>query len=115
VTHKFKQNPSFVLALDIFARPGKRPVLIAVDKQTADYSIYELGDDATTDLIAALEREIKTVEEVPVAVETDNAICFCAAPLQQWLGTMGIEHRNRPIAPIVEALIRQHSADWGAA
>lgn len=111
----FKTEPNFVIALDIFARPGKRPVLITVDKGTADYSIYELGTDTTADIIAALQREIDTAEEKPAAIETDNAICFCASELAVWLQMHGIEHRFRPMMPIVEALIRQHSMEWGAA
>lgn len=111
----FRTDTSFVIALDIFARPGKRPVLISVDKGTADYSIYELGTDTTADIIAALQREIDIAEEKPAAIETDNAICFCSSELAVWLAMHGIEHRFRPMTPIVEALIRQHSHDWGAA
>ena len=111
---KFKINPDFVLALDIFARPDRRPVLIAVDKQTADYSVYELSTDTVADIISALKQEIDGVEEIPAAIETDSAICFCHRELAAWLAMMGIEHRFRPLTPIVEALIRQNSTDWSA-
>lgn len=112
MTRNFKTDTNFVIALDIVARLGKPPILIVVDKGTADYSIYQLGDDTTGEIIAALEAEIDTAQELPVAIETDNAICFSALGLKAWLGAKGIEHRYRPLAPIVEALIRQHSMDW---
>lgn len=109
---QFKTNPDFVLALDIFARPDRRPILIAVDKQTADYSVYEMSTDTAADIISALEREISVAEELPVAIETDSAICFCGLELRAWLAMKGIEHHFRPLMPIVEAIIRQNSADW---
>lgn len=108
----FKTDTSFVAALDIFARRGKPPILIVVDQGTADYSIYELGDDTTADIIAAIETEIASAGESPVAVETDNAICFSSPELHGWLQSKGIEHRYRQLNPIVEALIRQHSMNW---
>jgi hypothetical protein len=112
VSQEFKINPDFVLALDIFARPGRRPILITVDKQTADYSVYEMGTDTVADIITALDQEINGVEEIPAAIETDSAICFCHPELRVWLAMKGIEHRFRPLMPIVEALIRQNSTDW---
>lgn len=65
MSRDFHTDKGFVIALDIFARPGKRPVLITVDKDTADYSVYELGTDTTADIIAALQREIDIAEEKP--------------------------------------------------
>jgi hypothetical protein len=102
------------MALDVFARRGKRPILIVVDKGTADYSIYELGDDTDVEIVKAIQHEIDVAEERPVAIETDNAICFSSGFLHGWLASNGIEHRYRPLSPLVEALIRQHSMDWGA-
>lgn len=114
MSRNFKTDTNFVIALDLVARPGKPTILIVVDKGTADYSIYELGEDTTGEIIEALESEIDTAQELPVAIETDNAICFSSSGLHEWLDAKGIEHRYRPLAPIVEALIRQHSTNWGA-
>lgn len=113
MSRDFKTDTRFVVAMDIFARRGKPPILIVVDKGTSDYSIYELGADISGEMIAALESEIETAGETPVAIETDNAICFSSPSLHEWLDAKGIEHRYRPLAPIVEALIRQHSVNWG--
>lgn len=114
MSREFKTDSSFVFAMDIVARPGKPPVLIFVDKGTSDYSFYEIGTDTTAEIIKALQHEIDVAEETPVAIETDNAICFCSPELRYWLVAKGIEHRFRPLTPIVEALIRQHSTEWGA-
>lgn len=113
MSRDFKTDANFVIALDIVARRGKPPILLVVDKGTADYSIYELGADTTGDIIAAIENEIEAAGEAPVSIETDNAISFSCPGLHEWLTAKGIEHRYRPLAPIVEALIRQHSMNWG--
>lgn len=109
-------DTSYTIALDIFARRGKRPILIAVDAATSDYSIYELGAapdaDTVAEIIEALEREIEIAEECPVAIETDHSIHFSSDVLHRWLFKKGIVHRYRPLAPIVEALIRQHAPEW---
>lgn len=112
MSHNFKADLNFVIALDIVARTGQSPILVVVDKGAADYSICQLGDDTTGEIITALEAVIETSQQLPVAIETDNALCFSALGLQEWLGAKGIEHRYRPLPPIVEALIRQHSMDW---
>jgi hypothetical protein len=109
--------PPFVLALDIIASPGKRPVLIVVDKGTSDYSIYEIDGccasaDAITAIIAAIEREIENAGEVPDCIETDNSITFSSPELHEWLTAKGIARRSPPPSAIVEALIRQHSPEW---
>lgn len=109
--------PTFVLALDIVARPGKRPVLIVVDKGASDYSIYKIDGccasaDAITGIIAAIEREIEIAGEVPDCIETDNSITFSSPDLHEWLAAKGIAHRSPPPSAIVEALIRQHAPDW---
>lgn len=108
----FKINENFVLALDIVACRGKPPVLFVVDKETRGCSSHELGADITADIIQALTHEIEIVEELPVAIETDNGVSFSTLPLHEWLCERGIEHR-RPSAgkphhrSVVEALIRQ--------
>ncbi|QUM72217.1 integrase catalytic domain-containing protein [Sphingopyxis granuli] len=114
MSRDFKTDTSFVVALDVYARRGQPPILIVVDRGTSDYSIYELGDDMTGEIIAAIEQEIEAAGECPVAIETDNAICFSDDALHAWLEAKGIEHRYRQPAAIVEALIRQHSMNWGA-
>lgn len=111
--------PPFVLALDIVASPGKRPVLIVVDKGTSNYSIYEIDGccasaDAITAIIAAIEREIEIAGEVPDCIETDNSITFSSPDLHEWLVAKGIARRSPPPSAIVEALIRQHAPDWAA-
>ena len=108
----------FILALDIVASPGKRPVLIVVDKSTSDYSIYEIDGccasaDAITAIIAAIEREIENAGEVPDMIETDNSITFSSPDLCEWLAAKGIARCFRAPSAIVEALIRQHSPEWG--
>lgn len=109
---------SFTLALDIVAIPGKRPVLIVVDKGTSDYSIYEIdghpGAVAVAGIIAAIEREIEIAGEVPDRIETDNSITFSSPELHGWLAAKGIAHRSPPPSAIVEALIRQHSPEWAS-
>lgn len=110
--------PPFVLALDIVASPGKRPVLIVVDKGTSDYSIYEIDGccasaDAITGIIAAIEREIEVTGAVPDCIETDNSITFSSPELHEWLTAKGIGRSFRSPSAIVEALIRQHSPEWG--
>lgn len=114
MSSELKINPNFVLAMDIFARPDRRPILIVVDKETADYSVYELSTDTIADIISALDQEIDVAQEIPRAIETDSAICFCSSELRAWLAMKGIEHRFRPLMPIVEALIRQNAPDWNA-
>lgn len=107
----------FILALDIVARPGKRAVLIVVDKGTTDYSIYEIDGHpravAVASIIGALEREMQIAGETPAAIETDSDLIFSSPSLQTWLERAGVEHRFLPLAPIVEALICQHSPEWG--
>lgn len=108
----------FVLALDILARPGKHAILIAVDKGTSDYSIYEIDAHpeavAISGIIAAIQREIEGAGETPVAIETDNSRTLSSPDLQRWLDERGIARRFRSPAAIVEALIRQHAPDWNA-
>lgn len=107
----------FILALDIVARPGKRPVLIVVDKGTSDYSIYEIDGHpsavAVAGIIAAIEREIEIGGETPDEIETDNSITFASPELHRWLAAKGIAHSSPPPPAIVTALIRQHSPEWG--
>lgn len=107
---------SWTLALDIFARPGALPVLIAVDKDTSEYSVYQLdGDwmhDAVSPIIEALEREIESCGECPTSIEADGSITFCHPDLHAWASEKGIAWHIRSPSPIVEALIRQHALDW---
>ncbi|MGR4892248.1 hypothetical protein ACIPPQ_14570 [Sphingopyxis sp. LARHCG72] len=106
----------FVLALDIFARPGKRAILIAVDNATSDYSIYEIDAHpeavAISGIIAAIECEIEGAGETPVAIETTGSRTLSSPDLQRWLDERAIGRRFRAPSPIVEALIRQHAPDW---
>jgi hypothetical protein len=107
---------SWTLALDIVARPGSLPVLIAVDKATGDYTLYQLGGDwladAVSPIIAALEREIDACGECPTVIEADHSITFCHPDLHAWAAAKGIAWTARSPSPIVEALIRQHAMDW---